>query len=78
MGNVIKRASTMMWVEWLVNTSHTKIGDVSMCKKTDHGWVDFNRNLFIPTATLRNNNVCEIKDQWVATNWEELVNANNI
>lgn len=70
--NVIKRTSNKMWVEWKIDTSHTKKGDISLCKKTDRGWVDFVRNLFIPIATLRNSNICIIKEQFVGIDWENI------
>lgn len=63
MGNTIKRTTTQIVIEWLVDTNANKKGDVSHIKRHEYmsGWTD--GAYFIPTSFIRNENICRIIEQ---------------
>lgn len=63
MGNTIKRTTTAMTIEWLIDTSACKKGTINKIHRHAYlsGWTD--GNYFIPTSFIKNENLCRILEQ---------------
>ena len=59
----IKRTTTTMTIEWLIDTNACKKGTIEKIKRHPYlsGWTD--GDYFIPTSFVRNDNICRIIEQ---------------